>query len=148
MEKYGFVYIWRDRKHKRYYIGCHWGYIDDGYICSSVWMRNSYKRRPQDFKRRILEIVKENDNIYDIEHKWLSFIKIEELGKRYYNLQNRRFNHWSNTDNYNEIYKKLEIKNNEPRECRLETRKKLGKNSEGRIWINKDNQNKFIKKKN
>ena len=35
--KYGFVYIWYDRKHHRYYIGCHWGTIDDGYICSSNW---------------------------------------------------------------------------------------------------------------
>lgn len=29
-EKYGFVYIWRDRKYNRYYIGCHWGREDDG----------------------------------------------------------------------------------------------------------------------
>ena len=36
MEKYGFVYIWFDRKHKRYYIGCHWGHEDDGYVCSSI----------------------------------------------------------------------------------------------------------------
>ena len=39
MEKYGFVYIWYDRKHKRYYIGCRWGTENDGYICSSSWMK-------------------------------------------------------------------------------------------------------------
>lgn len=53
----GFVYIWRDRKHKRYYIGSHWGTPDDGYICSSPWMRQAYKHRPLDFKRRVLNIV-------------------------------------------------------------------------------------------
>lgn len=42
-EKYGFVYIWRDKKHNRYYIGCHWGTTDDGYICSSPWMKQAYK---------------------------------------------------------------------------------------------------------
>ena len=54
-EKYGFVYLQFDRKHKRYYVGCHWGTVDDGYICSSNWMRDTYNRRPQDFKRRILK---------------------------------------------------------------------------------------------
>jgi len=32
MQKYGFVYIWFDRKHKRYYIDSHWGKEDDSYI--------------------------------------------------------------------------------------------------------------------
>ena len=60
MEKYGFIYIWRDRKHKRYYIGSHWGTEDDGYICSSPWMSQAYKHRPNDFKRRILQRVCSN----------------------------------------------------------------------------------------
>ena len=37
-----------------FYIGCRWGYENDGYICSSNWMLKTYKRRPQTFKRRIL----------------------------------------------------------------------------------------------
>ena len=44
MEKYGFVYIWYDRKHKRYYIGSHWGSEDDGYICSSTHMNHAFNR--------------------------------------------------------------------------------------------------------
>lgn len=86
MEKYGFVYIWRDSKHKRFYIGSHWGTIDDGYICSSNWMRDAYRRRPGDFNRRILSIVKNRSEIYEEEQRWLDFIKREEIGKRYYNL--------------------------------------------------------------
>jgi hypothetical protein len=86
MEKEGFIYIWYDRKRKMYYIGCHWGTIDDGYICSSRWMRKSYKRRPQDFKRRILQRGLEKKGLKEYEVKWLSLIKTEELGTRYYNL--------------------------------------------------------------
>ena len=100
MEKYGFVYIWYDKKYKRFYIGSHWGTENDGYICSSKWMKDSYKRRPNDFKRKILitNILNKKD-LLEEEHNWLSQIKEQELGKKYYNLQNHRFNHWSTDEN-------------------------------------------------
>lgn len=99
-EKYGFVYIWYDRKHKRFYIGSHWGDINDGYVCSSPWMSRAYKRRKQDFKRRILTFVYSNKkDLLDEEYKWLSMIKKEELRKRYYNLHNHHFGHWSTDEN-------------------------------------------------
>lgn len=88
MEKYGFVYIWYDRKHKRFYVGSHWGHENDGYVCSSDWMKKAYKRRPCDFKRRI--IVRGIDNKLDTlitEEKYLSMIKPEERRHRYYNIQ-------------------------------------------------------------
>lgn len=96
MEKYGFVYIWFDRKHKRYYIGCRWGHEDDGYVCSSPWMKNSYKRRTQDFRRKILtRVYTTRADLLNEEYRWLSKIKNNELGKRYYNLHNNRNGHWS-----------------------------------------------------
>jgi hypothetical protein len=95
-EKYGFVYIWYDRKHKKYYVGCRWGCEDDGYICSSPWMKRGYKRRPEDFKRRILsKIFTNKKDLLEEEYKWLSMIKKEELSKKYYNLHNHHFGHWS-----------------------------------------------------
>lgn len=84
----GFIYIWRDRKHNRYYIGSHWGTPDDGYICSSRWMRKSYSRRPEDFKRRIVAWV--NTSRVDLlieEERWLQMIKPAEIKSRYYNLR-------------------------------------------------------------
>lgn len=100
MEKYGFVYLWYDKKHKRYYIGCRWGREDDGYICSSSWMKQGYKHRPQDFKRRVLSRVYTNKNdLLEEEYHWLSKIKNEELGKKYYNLHNHHFGHWSTDEN-------------------------------------------------
>lgn len=89
----GFVYIWRDRKHNRYYVGSHWGYSTDKYICSSVWMRNAYNRRPEDFKRRILETVSTcRQDLYNREYAWLSLIKKNEIGDRYYNIRIAPYN--------------------------------------------------------
>ena len=86
-EKYGFVYIWLDRKHKRFYIGAHWGTKDDGYICSSSWMKQAYKNRPEDFRRRILKVITTNKkDLFEEEQKFLDKIKDNELKNRYYNL--------------------------------------------------------------
>jgi hypothetical protein len=90
----GFVYLWYDRKHKRFYLGKHWGTLSDGYICSSDWMKQAYKHRPQDFKRRILEWVDDRKILADREEAWGLLIKKEELGKRYYNLKPPGGKHW------------------------------------------------------
>ncbi len=115
MEKYGFIYLWYDRKHKRYYIGCHWGTIDDGYVCSSTWMKNSYKRRPSDFKRRILETQISKNELLTKEHKWLQLISEKDLGSRYYNLHRHHFGHWSIDDRTNELVRKKLSESYKPR---------------------------------
>jgi hypothetical protein len=87
----GFVYIWFDKKHKRFYVGSHWGIPIDKYVCSSNWMIAAYRRRPEDFKRRILETVTTTRiDLYEREYAWLSLIKDAELGKRYYNLKKNK----------------------------------------------------------
>jgi len=96
MEKYGFVYLWFDRKHKRYYVGCHWGTTDDGYVCSSPWMRQAYKHRPHDFKRRILKTnITEKSYMFLEEQRYFDMIKPEELKSKYYNLNIKNNKHWS-----------------------------------------------------
>lgn len=103
-EKYGFVYIWYDRKHKRYYIGCRWGTINDGYICSSPWMIQAYRIRPQDFKRRILKTnISSRQDTYIEEQKWLHLIKECEIkpsneNPRYYNLNIKNNEVWHKYD--------------------------------------------------
>ncbi len=96
----GFVYIWRDRKHNRYYVGSHWGTIDDGYVCSSTWMRNAYRKRPQDFKRRILKSnITDRKLLHLEEERWLQMMKPEELkGSRYYNISASVKDHWMKYD--------------------------------------------------
>lgn len=110
-EKYGFVYIWYDRKYKRYYIGSHWGTENDGYICSSNWMYNTYKRRPEDFKRRILKRIFTNRiDLLNEEQRWLNLIDNDKLAThlttkkqretlRYYNITKIvQKSWWSDTD--------------------------------------------------
>ena len=95
----GFVYLWFDRKRKMYYVGSHWGSEDDGYICSSKWMRDAYHKRPQDFKRRIISRVDTNRQALLIEeHRYLLMIKDEELGKRYYNIRIWKLDHWTSSE--------------------------------------------------
>lgn len=90
MEKEGFIYIWYDCYRKMFYLGCHWGTEDDGYICSSNRMRDAHRRRPQDFRRRIIQKGIEKASLKDVEHMWLRLIKDEELGTRFYNLTKQK----------------------------------------------------------
>lgn len=83
--KYGFIYLWRDSKHNRFYLGRHWGTEDDGYVCSSKVMREAYRRRPTDFKRRIVSRVYEKDVLIDEEQRWLNMIRPSEVNIKYYN---------------------------------------------------------------
>jgi hypothetical protein len=64
------------------------GSVDDGYVCSSKTMKRAWKRRPEDFKRRILYYHGSLDRalLLKKELEWLSLIKVEELSKRYYNV--------------------------------------------------------------
>ena len=110
----GFIYVWYDKKHKRYYVGSHWGDENDGYICSSQWMRRAYERRPDDFKRRIIKkISSSRRELLDEEQRYLGMMKPEELKVRYYNLRVAT-NHW-HADDYNRktISEKIAIRTKE-----------------------------------
>ncbi len=132
-EKYGFVYIWRDKKRKMFYIGCHWGNVSDKYICSSDRMGHAYKRRPHDFKRKILETnIKNKSLLLEREYYWLQQIKTEELSKKYYNATNKKFGHWFETKDFSG--------KNHPRYGKShteESRKKLSESHKGQIPWNK-----------
>ena len=97
MKKSGFIYLWFDKARKMYYLGCHWGTEYDGYICSSNRMRNARKNRPQDFRRRIIQRnITDRKQLLSEEHKWLSLIEDDELGRKYYNHSKKHFGHWAN----------------------------------------------------
>ena len=137
--KTGFVYIWFDRKHKRYYIGSHWGTEDDGYICSSTWMKNAFKRRPHDFRRKILtKNLATKEEMFQEEHRWQQYIKSEELGKRYYNLNKNPLFHWTSLDSFQTTRQKLsetmKLKHQDPEYQRIymEGRSKAAKSNKGK----------------
>jgi hypothetical protein len=108
----GFVYLWFDRKRKMYYVGSHWGSENDGYICSSKWMRDAYTKRPQDFKRRIISrVTTSREDLLKEEHRYLLMIKPEELKDRYYNMKIWQQGLWyANEDQKLSIQKKISKK--------------------------------------
>jgi hypothetical protein len=114
-EKYGFVYIWRDRKHNRYYIGSHWGTEDDGYICSSNWMRDAYRKRPSDFKRKIISrIYTKRIDLLEKEQQWINLIKEYEFRNKYYNINSKVFYSWCEDETATKsIKEKISIKTKE-----------------------------------
>jgi hypothetical protein len=62
-------------------------------------MRKAYKRRPQDFRRKILSrVTSSRQNLLDEEYRYLSMIKESELGRKYYNLKNHKNGHWMTID--------------------------------------------------
>lgn len=130
VEKYGFVYIWYDRKRKKYYIGSHWGTEVDGYVCSSNLMRNAYRRRPQDFKRRILSrVYSDRIELLNVEQKWLDIVKKKEI---YYNLHyNLSFPWWAYPDQKLKVGEKL-AKANSQRIVKPETKAKHAANGTGK----------------
>lgn len=95
----GFVYIWYDRKKNWFCIGSHFGTLDDGYTSSTGFLDKALKKRPEDFKRKVLDFY-HGDNHKELlllEQKWLDMIKDEELCLgpnkknntiRYYNVKN------------------------------------------------------------
>jgi len=78
-----YVYLWRDRLFNRYYVGYHSG-TKPNYVCSSRPMMEQYNQRPQDFKRRILQ-VGQREEMAVLERQLIQK-RIKHLGKRYYNL--------------------------------------------------------------
>jgi hypothetical protein len=62
-------------------------------------MRNSYKRRPGDFKRRVISrVYTSRGDLLEEEHKWLSLISDSEIGVKYYNLTKHLNGHWTSDE--------------------------------------------------
>ncbi len=83
----GYVYLWFDKKRKMFYLGSHLGSVEDSYKGSGTRFKNAYKKRPDDFKIRILEHDKGDVKTLRLkEQRWLNMIKDEKLNNVYYNL--------------------------------------------------------------
>lgn len=102
IDYFGFVYLWYDRHRKMFCLGSHHGSALDSYRSSTGWMNIAYRKRPQDFKRRILQYNTIDDMIETrrIEQMWLNLIKDNELSisenvvsgtNRYYNQKKNAF---------------------------------------------------------
>jgi len=120
----GFVYIWFDRKRKWFCIGSHMGTIDDGYISTTGYLPAAYKKRPEDFKRKILYYhTGDAYELFQKEQYFLDKIKDTEL----YSVENRK----NNTIRYYNMKKQaLGLSG----KVASELRKKYFESPEGEAW--------------
>ena len=88
-----FVYIWYDGK--KFYLGVHKGTPDDGYICSSKVVLEEYKKRPENFRRRILAYGTMKEMV-DLEKRLLQNVKEKGKWDKYYNISIAFPNQWLN----------------------------------------------------
>ena len=58
-------------------------------------MRKVYHRRPEDFKRRIIQTNISRDQLLAEEYKWLQLIPPDQIGSKYYNINLHHFGHWT-----------------------------------------------------
>jgi hypothetical protein len=70
-------------------------------------MRDAYRRRPQDFTRRVIQSNISREALLEEEYKWLSLIPSEQLGKKYYNMSKKHFGHWTNNPDTRSIRQKI-----------------------------------------
>ena len=86
----GYVYLWRDVKTDKLYVGARKGnYRNDTYICSSRPMKKEYQQRPQDFVREILF----EGPLHEVERvEWDYQIKLFENAIACYNIKPTRYN--------------------------------------------------------
>lgn len=81
-----FLYCWTDNLTNKLYVGKHKGNIEDGYVSSSKFFMEEYKKRPNDFSRQIIAQGTDADMIC-LETK---ILKSENAAKSesYYNMHN------------------------------------------------------------
>ena len=97
----GYVYLWYDTKAELFYVGGHYGQVDDKYVCSNSMMLRAYRKRPETFRFRVLEYVNGSAvEVREAEQRWLDKIKDTELywtpniyakTARYYNQKKNSF---------------------------------------------------------
>jgi hypothetical protein len=91
----GYVYLWFDARRKMFYVGSHLGDVNDKYIGSNKWLKDAYKKRPEDFKMRVLEYDQGDvKSLQTKEQYWLDMIQDSELStsKNVMEGRNRYFN--------------------------------------------------------
>jgi len=92
MKYNSFIYFWIDNQKNKFYIGSHFGDINDGYLFGGIDIKSEYSKRPEDFERIILSyhIVKSQTEIRKIEKEYLVKYDVEN-DDRFYNRTNESY---------------------------------------------------------
>lgn len=184
MEKYtnekgeyynSFIYRWFDRSLNKYYIGSHYGNVNDGYLFGGIDIKKEYKRRPNDFEREILSyhLVSEYSEIRKIEKEYLIKYDVEN-NDLFYNRTNESYggyhkksvenrlndidenglNHFQRaaikmvkTRKEKDNYKSAKLKEHLTKKDKInEINIKISETLLGSKWVNKNGISKYIKK--
>jgi group I intron endonuclease len=86
----GFVYLWKNYKNNKMYLGSHLGKTNDGYVGSGVYFKRAYNKNPENFKRIILYT---GSNFIEIEDFLLKFFDAAN-NDSFYNLKNDAIGGW------------------------------------------------------
>ena len=168
-----FIYQWIDIKSNKFYIGSHYGSINDGYLFGGIDIKKEYKERPNDFKREILSyhLVSEYSEIRKIEKEYLIKNDVEN-NDFFYNRTNQSYggyhkksverrlndidenglNHFQRsslkmvkTRKENGSYKTSKVKEYITKnDIMSDIKNKISKTLMGRKWINKDGEIKYV----
>lgn len=101
----GFVYLWKNLKNGKSYVGSHKGSVNDNYIGSGVYFKKAYKKNPSDFKRFILY---EGDRFREFENNYLKSVDAKN-NKMFYNLKNEAVGGWGHVHSSEELKQKKNI---------------------------------------
>jgi len=91
---FGYVYLWYDTLNRKLCIGSHHRgkheehAFDSPYFTSTGYCRSAIKKRPEDFRFRVLQYNLLDDDrrvTQDMEQHWLDKIPVGQIGKRYHN---------------------------------------------------------------
>jgi hypothetical protein len=66
-----FVYLWKNKRNRKMYVGSHEGELDDGYIGSGVHFKKAYKKEPENFERVILSVWETREEMMKAEELYL-----------------------------------------------------------------------------
>ncbi len=92
MEYNSFIYLWIDKKKNKFYIGSHFGKVDDGYLFGGIDIKFEYSMRSEDFERIILSYhtVEKPSDIRIIEKEYLVKYDVEN-DDSFYNRTNESY---------------------------------------------------------
>lgn len=170
-----FIYRWFDRTLKKFYIGSHYGEVNDGYLFGGIDIKKEYKERPDDFEREILSyhLVSEYSEIrkiekeylikYDVENNDMFYNRTNEsyggyhkksVEKRLNDIDENGLNHFQRaaikmvkTRKEKDSYKSAKVKEYITKMDKMDDIKsKISETLLGSKWVNKNGISKYIKK--
>jgi len=109
IETYAYVYLWYDKLYKWFYLGYTNG-KDPYYKGSGKNFKKEYKKRPNDFKRRLLAKSLNILEMRALEDRLIE-IRKSRFGISYYNMPNGGGGVISHTDKVKKVISEAKIKN-------------------------------------